>query len=153
MQTSEAVALGCGKLEIDVGCNGVWVDISGSSTSLDPISQDRMTGETYTLDGMRPIIRGGKKQPFEAVVTIVYTEVAGEAWETIEDAWDAATCDPMVCLRWSPKGGAVGEKQYRIPNGILTQITFPNMDASAGGPIAAGFVVRAGYVEPTVISS
>lgn len=153
MQTSESVALGCGKLEIDVGCNGVWADISGESTSLGPITQDRMTGETYTLDGLHAIIQGGKKQPFDAVVSIVYNEIAGEAWDLVQDAWDGAVCTVRVCLRYSPKGGDVGDEQYRIPNGVLSQIVFPEMNAGAGGPITAGFTIRGAYLERTVISS
>ena len=57
-QTTTSLPLGCGKLEISVGCTGVYVDISGSSQGIDPITQDRLTGEAYTLDGITAIVNG-----------------------------------------------------------------------------------------------
>jgi hypothetical protein len=153
MQTSGAVPQGCGKLEVDVGCNGVWVNLSGSSTALDPITQSRLTGEAYTLEGLYAIVEGGKLQAFDAVVTIVYTEVAAEAWDTIEAAWDTVSCNTRVCLRYSPGGGNVGDEQYRIPNGILSAIVYPNLNAAAGGPIMAGFTIRGARLHRETITS
>lgn len=150
-QTSTNLPQGCGQLEIDVGCTASYTDISGSSASLDPITQDRLTGETYTLEGLTALVNGGKLQPFDAVVTIVYTETAGEAWMLVQAAWAAVSCDSSFCLRWSPAGGATADLQFTI-SGVLSSITFPNVNASEGGPIMAGFKVRAASITQAAIA-
>ena len=152
VQTTTSLPLGCGLLEIDVGCADSWTNISGSSTSLDPITQDRLTGEAYTLDGNGAIVNGGKVQPFDATFTVVYTETAGEAWLLILAAWEAVSCDSSICVRWSPGGGNVGDLIYTI-NGVMSSITYPNNNASEGGVIMAGFKVRAGAITRDTITS
>jgi hypothetical protein len=151
-QTTTSLPLGCGKLEIDEGCTGSWTDISGSSTSLDPITQDRLTGEAYTLEGLGALVNGGKVQPFDATFTIVYTETVGEAWLRTLAVWEGITCDSETCVRWSPAGGNVGDLQYTI-QGPMSSITYPNNNASEGGVIMAGFKVRAPTVTRDTITS
>jgi len=151
-QTSTSLPLGCGKLEIDVGCVDSWTDVSGSSTSLDQITQDRLTGEAYTLEGLGAIVNGGKLQPFDATFVIVYTETVGEAWLLILAAWEAVSCDSRFCVRWSPGGGNVGDLVYTI-NGVLSSITYPNNNASEGGVIMAGFKVRSASITRDTITS
>ncbi len=152
-QTSTNLPQGCGQLEISAGCTVTWVDISGSSTSLDPITQDRLTGEAYTLEGIAPLINGGKMQAFDAVVSFVYTETAGEAWMLIQAAWAAITCDVSFCMRWSPAGGATGDLQFTITGSVMSGITYPNMNAGEGGPILAGFKVRGATITQAVIAA
>jgi len=152
-QTTGQLPLGCGKLEIQPGCTGSWYDISGSTQSMDSPSQDLLTGEAYTLEGINAIVEGGKKQPVDLTFSIVYTETATEAWDRIEQVWAAAACSKKLCVRWSPGGGDVGDLIYTTSNSIMTQLVYPNMDASSGGVIMAGFTVRGAYITRDTITS
>lgn len=152
-QTTGSLPLGCGKLEIQIDCTGSWYDISGSSTSMDQPTQDRLNGEAYTLEGDNAIVEGGKKQPIDFVFVVVYTETADEAWDRLEQQWRASGCSLKLCIRWSPGGGDVGDLVYTTTNTIMTQLVMPNMDASSGGVIMAGFTVRgANWTRDTVTS-
>jgi hypothetical protein len=152
-QTTDTLPLGCGKLEIQPLCTGSWFDISGSSTSMDAPTQDALNGETYTLEGDFALVEGGKKQPMDFTFTIVYTETSDEAWDRIEQAWRATGCNRKLCVRWSPGGGDVGDLVYTTVNSIMTQVVLPNMDATSGGVIMAGFTVRgANFTRDTVTS-
>jgi hypothetical protein len=153
-QTTTSVALACGMLEIatDLACAG-WVDISGSSSVVEQPEQSRISGEGYTFDGDNAIVEGGKKEPMEIVVAIVYTETAGEAFEIVRAAWEATGCGERMCLRYSPNGGNAGDALYTTPRGIITNFLYPNMDAAAGGPIMAGFTLKVGYLTASVIAS
>ncbi len=155
MQTSGAIPRSCGKLEINISatCAVSWVDISGESTSLAQPTQDRLNDVMYTLDGVGAIIEGGKLQPIDLVFIFVYTEVAGEAWDLLHDAWVDPACSPKICVRWSPGGGNVGDEQYQVTGALLTQLAYPEMDAGTGGPTPAGFTVKVSRIFRSTISS
>lgn len=153
-QTTGSVAMACGLLEIatDNDCAG-WLDISGSSNQLSGTEQTRISGETYSFDGDGPIIQGGKREPMELVVQSVYTETALEAFEAARAAFEMAGCGPRMCLRWSPAGGAIGDALYTTPRGILTSFTYPPIDATAGGPILAGFTLKVGEITRSIVAT
>jgi hypothetical protein len=151
-QTTDQVSQGCGKLEISYD-NVTWTDISGVSQSVTDTSQTKMSGEVYTLDGNGPLIGGGKFEPMELTVAIVYTETDAEGYEIIRERFETAGCDVAFYLRWSPRGGNAGDEQLTTGNSRLTEFTYPAMDASAGGPILAGFKLKAGYVTTTIVAS
>ena len=153
VQTTNTYPLGCGKIEISPGCNGTWHDISGSTTSFEPPELSQMMGEAYTIDGMYAISEGGKVEPTEVPFTIVYSETAGEAWDRIADLWELVSCSHPCCVKYSPSGGTIGTYQYRFPDSHLITVTYPNLDASAGGPIMAGFVLRVTRIVREVITS
>jgi hypothetical protein len=146
--------MACGKLEVNFTstCTGGWTNISGEDQSVSGTEQARKSGEAYTLDGDTAIIEGGKREPMELVFAIVYTEAAGEAYTLIRTQWETA-CGGKVCVRWSPKGGNPGDEQLATPYSLVSSFTYPEMDASAGGPIMAGFKVKAPYVATTTIAS
>ena len=153
-QTTDSIPLACGMLEVatDSGCAG-WVDISGESQTVEPPEQTRISGEGYTFDGDNALVEGGKKEPIEIPVAIVYTETAGEAFEVVRAAWEAPGCGRRLCLRYSPGGGDVGDALYTTPRGILTRFVYPNMDASAGGPIMAGFTLKIQSITVSTIAT
>lgn len=152
-QTVNSVPMACGKLEVSFteDCAS-WTDISGEDQSMTPAPKTRKSGEAYTLSGDGAIIQGGKLEPMDLVFAIVYTEDAAEAYSLIRAAFEAA-CGGRVCVRWSPKGGNPGDEQLSTVYSLITSFTYPPMDASAGGPIMAGFTVRAPCVETTTITS
>jgi hypothetical protein len=153
-QTNDALPLACGLLEIatDSGCVG-WVDISGSSQTLEEPSQSRITDQAYTLDGDGAIITAGKKEPMELTVQIVYTETAGEAFETVRAAWETSDCRGRACLRWSPGGGDIGDAQYTTDRGYLINFIYPPLDATAGGPIMVGFVLKVSEITVSTVAT
>lgn len=150
-QTIGALPSAVGKLEI--GTDGVvWVDISGSAMSLDAPEQARMSGEAYTLDGDIAIITGGKREPMELAFSIVYSEVANEAWDEAQDIFETVGGGD-VYVRWSPGGGDVGDWQFTSDRGVLTGLTYPGTNAGEGGPIMTGFKVKTAQVTQAVVSA
>jgi len=152
-QTTGQVPLACGKLEISTDSCVTWTDISGEAQSLGGTEQARMSGEAYTLDGDTALIAGGKREPMELVAAIVYTEVNVEAYDLVRAAFEATGCGGGFCLRWSPKGGSAGDDRITTGAGILVSFTYPPMDASAGGPIMAGFMVKVASTSTAVVAS
>jgi hypothetical protein len=153
-QTTGGVALACGQLEISLdGACASYTDISGESQSVEGTEQTRISGEAYTFDGDTAIIRGGKREPMELVFVIVYTETDDEAYEIIRESFETAGCGVNVCVRWSPRGGNAGDERITSGTGILVSFTYPTMDATAGGPILAGFTVKVPGTSTTIVAS
>jgi len=152
-QTTNQVALGCGQLELSTDSCGTWTDISGESQSIGGTEQGRMSGEAYTLDGDTALVGGGKREPLELMVVIVYTEADAEAYELAREAFETTGCGGDVCLRWSPRGGNAGDEQLTSAEGILVNFIYPPMDASTGGVIMSGFTVKAPSIATTIVAS
>jgi hypothetical protein len=130
-----------------------WTDISGEAQSLGGTEQTRISGEAYTLTGDTALVGGGKREPMELAVAIVYTETNTEAYEVARTAFEATGCGGQVCLRWSPGGGDAGDERITSTAGILVSFTYPPMDASAGGPIMSGFTLKVPGTSTAVIAS
>jgi hypothetical protein len=152
-QTTSSIPLACGQLEISTNNCVSWTDISGEAQSLGGTEQTRISGEAYTLTGDTAIVGGGKREPMELAAVIVYTETDTEAYERARTAFEATGCGGSVCLRWSPGGGDAGDERITTPAGILVSFTYPPMDASAGGPIMAGFTLKVASTSTAVIAS
>ena len=152
-QTTSQVPMACGQLEISTDSCVNWSDISGEAQSLGGTEQARMSGEAYTLDGDTALLGGGKREPMELVVAIVYTESNTEAYDLVRAAFEAAGCGGGFCLRWSPAGGSAGDDRITTGEGILVSFTYPPMDAATGGPIMVGFVVKVAGTSTAIIAS
>jgi len=153
-QTTNQVPMACGKLEISVDDCVSWTDISGEAQSISGTEQTVMSGEAYTFSGDTALPGGGKREPMELEVVIVYTEADDEAYQLVRNAFEeAGTCGGEICLRWSPRGGSAGHEQLTTGSGQLTSFTYPAMDASAGGPIMVGFTVKVGSITTTIVAS
>lgn len=153
-QTTGQVAQGCGQIEISE--NGVdWTDISGETQSLEETVQTRITGEVYTLDGDAALPCGGKIEPTEITVAIVYTETDDEAYELVREIFEGSTsCGTSdMYIRWSPRGGNAGDEQITSGAGSLISFTYPPMDASSGGCILTGFTLKVGSLTTAIIAS
>lgn len=151
-QTTDAVAMACGQIEFAPDCS-TFLDISGESQSISGIEQSLISGEEYTFSGATAIVKGGKREPMEIEVVIIYTETDAEAYEQVRATFEAADCPSNVCIRWSPAGGNAGDEQITTQSGVLTNFTYPAIDASAGGPILAGFTIKVPGVDTTIVSS
>lgn len=145
-QTTGAVTGAAGSISIKVNA-GAYVDISGSSQSVDAPSVTRTTGEAYTLDTDYAITTVGKREPVEVTVNVIYTEVAGEAFLTLETAFVA---NQTVQLKWLPKGSASGADQYETASDSrITSFQYAGVDGSSAGPLMVQFVVRSSIITYT----
>lgn len=151
-QTTGAVATACAKVEIST--DGVtYTNVSGATQSVTGGEQTRITGEAYTFDGEGAIIKAGKKEPMETEVVIIYTETDAEVYQQVRSRFEAAGCNSPLYLRYSPAGGLADNEQLTSGPGVLTSFTYPDADASAGGPILSGFTLRHTGFTTTIVSS
>jgi len=151
-QTTAAVAQACGKVWISTdGTN--FTDVSGATQSITPGEQTKITGEAYTFDGETPIVKGGKREPMESEVVIIYTETDAEVYQQTRVIFEATGCGAAFYIRYSPRGGSADDEQLTSGAGTLTSFTYPPADASAGGPILGGFTVRHPGFTTTIIAS
>jgi hypothetical protein len=126
---------------ISIYSSSAYVDISGSSQSVDVVNATVTTGEAYTFDGNYAITTVGKYEPVEVTVNIVYSETASEAFQLARAIFEARTATQ---IKWLPLGAASGADQYETKTvGYITAFDYPPIDASSAGPIMVSFTVRA----------
>jgi hypothetical protein len=144
-QTTTAMAAVDATVEVSVD-GTTWIDISGSANTVEPGSQTRMTGTAYTFEGDVAIITSGKREPLEVSVSALYTETAGEAFESIRANFEAGT---RMYFRYSPLGtGATGRSVYTASNDgatagavIVSEMDWPEAAADNADPVAVSFMV------------
>lgn len=145
-QTTGAVTGAAGSLSIKINA-AAYADISGSSQSVDAPTATRITGEAYTLDGDVAITTVGKREPVEVTVNVMYTEIAGEAFLLVQDAF---VQNQTVQIKWLPKGSATGADQYETAtDGRITSLTYAPLDATSAGPLMVSFTVRSSGITYT----
>jgi hypothetical protein len=138
-QTTGAVSGAAATVSIYV--SAAYVDISGSSQSIDAVTASVVTGDAYTFDGNFGIITAGKYEPVEVTVNILYTETAAEAFQSVRALFEGRTATQ---LKWLPLGAASGADQYETKTvGYITSMDYPPIDASSAGPVMVSFTVRA----------
>lgn len=109
-QTTAAIAVSGFKVEVSIDGSS-WTDISGQAAAVTVDGGDIPVGEQMTAEGSEAIVvSSGKMEPRNVTVRAVYTEESGEAFETVYARYAGA--DKTIYLRWSPKGGAVGDVRY-----------------------------------------
>lgn len=138
-QTSTAVTGAAATVSIYSGA--AYVDISGSSQSVDVTKADVVTGEVYTFDGNFAITTIGKYQPVEIKVNILFTETTGEAFTLVRTLFEARTATQV---KWLPLGSASGADSIESKTvGYITKFEYPGPDASSAGPLMVSFTLRA----------
>lgn len=159
MQTTDAINKGSTYL-IEASTDGTtWTDISGSANKVTPSGGEQMIGEQHVAVGNYPIVVGSNKVGSITVeVSIVYTETAGEAFQTVWARYEGAA--KSIYLRWSPKGGAVGDERYFCANNAGTAIAAPivsclppEMESGSSDIALATFSVQCPRIVQEVISS
>lgn len=119
--------------KVEFSTNGTtWTDVSGFASTVDVGGGVRATGEAYTFDGLNAIVRRGKAESYEITIESIYTEGAGEAYAMTKTAFESGS---DLYVRWSPKGGTSGNKQYTSSVGIVTDPPWPKGDADSGDPV------------------
>jgi len=138
-QTTAAVTGAAATVSIYV--SSAYTDISGSSQSIEAVTAKVVNGDAYTFTGNYPIVTVGKYEKVEVKVNILYTEVTGEAFLTVQTLFAANTATKV---KWLPLGAAAGADQYEtMTTGYITAIDYPPADASKAGPVMVSFTVTA----------
>ena len=138
-QTTTAVNGAAATVSIYSGA--AYVDISGTSQSVDVVTATVTTGEAYTFDGNYAITTIGKYEPVEVTVNIIYTETTNEGFQLARAIFEGRTATQ---IKWLPLGSASGADQYETKTvGYITSFDYPGPDASSAGPLMVSFTVRA----------
>lgn len=150
-QTTSAISRTGFKVETSTDGSS-WTDISGQAATVSVSGGDQLTGSQNTADGNAPVVVASTKtQPFTVTVSCVYTETSSQAFELLEARFFAST--KTIYVRWSPQGGAQGEKQFTCTNDAgtnfacpIVSVSLPDMDAGSGDPALFSFAVSAPYI-------
>jgi hypothetical protein len=110
--------------KVEISADGtVWVDIRRHN-HLAVTGGARQTGETYTVVGDAAIVTSGKSTPVDIAFVIVYTETAGEGFQTARAIWEGTT---VLYVRYSPLGGQTGESVYTAGPGRMSAFSYPGL--------------------------
>jgi len=110
--------------KLEFSSNGsAWTEISGSTTNVEDSGGEIDSSQIYTNNTSTPITGYGKKAEHKITVNTVYTKTAGEAWALLKAAYDNET---DAYFRWSPAGGAIGDKRYTTAKGRITNLPNPS---------------------------
>jgi hypothetical protein len=140
-QTTAAINGVASTVSIKVGSGGTYVDISGSTQSIDAATATIASSDTPTLGSPRALILLGNFEPTDVTVNILYTEVAStEAFLIVEGAFKNKT---QVTLKWLPKGTGAGNNTIETMDiGYITSLDYPAIDSTSADAIMASFTVR-----------
>jgi len=119
------------ELSDDDGSN--WVDISGFANSVSVDGGERAIGEFFTAEGDTPIVTSGKRGLLEITIKAVYTEDAADApYIMAQTAYDNHT---NLRVRWSPKGGNIGDFRFTADDAPIIGPVFPQGSADSADAI------------------
>jgi len=155
-KTSDAVSQACSKLEVQIRCTGTWYDVGGEMNTVSNTKETRDVGSLPVFNDSRHVTAGGKRPPLTVTFSGVYSEVVTEAFTLMMDLWEDAgvsDCDKQLCVRWTPKGGSVGDYRFEMTdNPQFVGFMYPPLDAGSADPIGFEFDVF-GYIDSAVIVS
>lgn len=147
-QTTGAIPESIYKIEVSLNGSS-WTDISGQANTVEPSGGDQQTGKQFTASGNVPIVTNSNKTDAVTVkVNIVYTESGSEGFMIVWGQYISAA--KTIYLRYSPAGGASGQKRYVCANDANTAILVPivnclppKLDAGSGDMAMVEFSVIA----------
>lgn len=123
--------------KVEYSVNGtVWNDISGAENSVKVDGGARQVGEAYTNLGDTAIITQGKREPVDVEVNVLYTDSLSEPFELFRALYEAGT---LVAVRWSPKGGSTGQRQYATDLCPISEFAYPQGEAGSADPLMTAF--------------
>jgi hypothetical protein len=140
MATTGAMSGAFGKIEIQTGGSGAFVDISGSAQSVDITTVKRLYGKAYPLDIDYPKNTYGKTDGAEMTVNVIYTEVTTEGYQVALTSFEAAG-GGLVAIKLTPGGTIASSDTYTTAIGRIISIDYPGFDGSKGDPIMCSFTL------------
>lgn len=140
MATTGAMSGAYGKIEIQTGGSGAFVDISGSAQSVDTTTVKRSYGKAFPLDIDYPKLTYGKQEGSEMTVNVIYTEVTTEAYQKALTAFETAGGE-QVAIKLTPGGTVALSDTYTTAIGRIISIDYPGFDGSKGDPIMCSFTL------------
>lgn len=154
-QTTGAISQAGFKIEVSTDGTS-WTDISGAASTVAVEGGEYGVGEQMTAEGAEAVVvPSGKRSPVTVTVNALYTETALEAFAVVRARYEGE--DPTIFLRWSPKGGAVGESRLTCAVGGVAALVpivtcnLPELDATSEDPALFEFSVRApGLLRATI---
>lgn len=149
-QTTGSLSWANCKIELSDDSGDTWTDISGFTNSISVDGGERATSEYFTATGDIPIVTSGKRGLIEITTKCVYTEDAANApYIMVHEANEAQ--DPLM-IRWSPKGGAVGDFQFASSAGQCAAPVYPQGAADSADAIPIEFTIKCGSITKSVIT-
>ena len=142
-QTADAITGQATVVSLKVGA-AAYVNISGSTQSIDSPTASKMIGEGYTFDGDSPFFLVGKNESIDVTLNVVYTETAGEAFLTAAEAYEDGD---VVQLKWVPI--SAGNTYETVAGGVISSIVYPAGSADSAGPLMAAITIRCGGITRT----
>ena len=155
-KTTDAVSPACAKLEVQIRCTGTWYDVGGEMNAVSNTKETREMGSTAVFNDLRHVTAGGKSPPLVVTFSGVYTEIVREAFTLIMDLWEdegISFCDKTLCVRWTPKGGSVGDYRFEMTNDPqLVGFMYPAPEAGSAVPIPFEFDVFGNISSEIIVS-
>lgn len=147
-QATGAVSFRNCKIEMSPD-NAVWTNVSGFANSVSIEGGERMVGEFFTFEGDTPILTPGKRGSFDLTTKVVYTEGVSDPYEVFRAAYEAGT---DLYIRWSPKGGAVGQFMFTTDKCIIITPAYPSGAADSPDAIAFEFKLKCLAITKSVVA-
>ena len=139
-QTTDKFSMAATKVEVSTDGSS-WTDISGQAQKVESTAQIRKSGEAYTFDGDTALVCGGKREPIEVTVTIIYNEESDEAFDLARAEFEADDGDAYY-VKWTPGGGTGGDYTYSTGAGEIVSFKYPDGDAGSGDPVICEFTIK-----------
>ena len=124
-----------------------FTNISGTANKVEVSPQTADSGSVATHEGQYKAVRGGKYNPVDITVTIVYTEITGEAYAVVNGQKNVP--GRPLWVRWTPFGSN-GDHRYVTADGLgakaagrIIEFPYPGTDAGDATPTMVVFKVQA----------
>ncbi len=147
-QTTDGFSMKNAKIEFST--DGLaWTDGSGHSNGIAWDGGERDTEGTTTFLGDKRILTQGKKGIATVTAKVVCTEGAADIAIAAQAAYDNGT--PFY-LRWSPRGGASGQKMYTTDAGIVKKPVIPQGESGSAAACLADIVLETPGITPSAVA-
>lgn len=146
-QTTGAISFKDVKVELSTDGSS-WTDIGGFMNNIKLKGFTRNTGEYYTASGDTAILKRGKRKPGTVTIECAYTEGAAEPFALADTAYSTPS---DLYARWSPKGGASGQKRFTSDAGIVSEPVWSVGDVEKGDIVKINVTIECTTITPSTI--
>ncbi len=137
------------KIEVSVDSGATWINISGQTNALSVGGGDREIGNFFDAANDTPTLGAGKRNPLEIETRVKYTETDSEAQGVLASPYENAT---ETLIRYSPKGGASGDRLYTSDAGFVQTNPYPGQEVESGDPLRIEFTIVVGKLTKSLVA-